>query len=134
MWPSVNGIRLYIHRAFGEKISLVAALTYMSVVTLVVGTEAYVLSHVLNAALPAISPPWWIFLMLTLATAINFRGLKIAGAFQTAGHLFRRRLYRPHQRSGAGPRPFSGSSAAAYRRGRADLSGRRGGGIFVCRV
>ncbi len=83
MWPSVNGIRLYIHRAFGEKISLVAALTYMSVVTLVVGTEAYVLSHVLSAALPAVSPPWWIFLMLTLATAINFRGLKIAGAFQS---------------------------------------------------
>lgn len=82
MWPSVNGIRLYIHRAFGEKISLVAALTYMSVVTLVVGTEAFVLSHVLHAALPAISPPWWIFLMLTLATAINFRGLEIAGAFQ----------------------------------------------------
>lgn len=82
MWPSVNGIRLYIHRAFGEKLSLVAALTYMSVVTLVVGTEAYVLSHVLSAALPAISPPWWIFLMLTAATAINFRGLKIAGTFQ----------------------------------------------------
>ncbi len=82
MWPSVNGIRLYIHRAFGEKLSLVAALTYMSVVTLVVGTEAYVLSHVLSAALPAISPPWWIFLMLTTATAINFRGLKIAGTFQ----------------------------------------------------
>jgi amino acid transporter len=82
MWPSVNGIRLYIHRAFGEKVSLVTALTYMSVVTLVVGTEAYVLSHVLNAAFPRISPPWWIFLMLTLATAINFRGLKVAGTFQ----------------------------------------------------
>jgi amino acid transporter len=82
MWPSVNGIRLYIHRAFGEKLSLVAALTYMTVVTFVVGTEAYVLSHVLSAAVPAISPPWWIFLMLTVATAVNFRGLKVAGAFQ----------------------------------------------------
>ena len=82
MWPSVNGIRLYIHRAFGEKVSLVTALTYMSVVTLVVGTEAYVLSHVLNAAFPRISPPVWIVLMLTLATWINFRGLKVAGTFQ----------------------------------------------------
>lgn len=82
MWPSVNGIRLYLFQAFGEKVSLVAALSYMSVVTLVVGTEAYVLSHVLSEALPAIKPPWWIFLMLTLATAINFRGLKIAGTFQ----------------------------------------------------
>ena len=83
MWPSVNGIRLYIHRAFGEKLSLVTALTYMSVVTLVVGTEAYVLSHVLSAALPAVSPPYWIFLMLTVATGFNFCGLKIAGTFQS---------------------------------------------------
>jgi amino acid transporter len=82
MWPSVNGIRLYILRAFGEKVSLVAALTYMSVVTLVVGAEAYVLSHVLANAIPAVSPPVWIFLMLTLATVVNFRGLKVAGAFQ----------------------------------------------------
>ncbi len=82
MWPSVNGIRLYIHRAFGEKLSLVVALTYMSGVTLVVGTEAYVLSHVLSAALPSISPPWWIFGMLTLATAFNYGGLRIAGTFQ----------------------------------------------------
>ncbi len=82
MWPSVNGIRLYLHQAFGEKVALVAALTYMSVVTLVVGTEAYVLSHVLHAAVPRIAPPVWIFAMLTLATAINFRGLQIAGTFQ----------------------------------------------------
>lgn len=82
MWPSVNGIRLYLHQAFGEKVALVAALTYMSVVTLVVGTEAYVLSHVLNAAVPRIAPPFWILGMLTLATAINFRGLQIAGTFQ----------------------------------------------------
>lgn len=82
MLPSVNGIRLYIHRAFGEKLSLVAALTYMTVVTFVVGTEAYVLSHVLSNAVPAIAPPWWIFLMLTAATAVNFRGLKVAGALQ----------------------------------------------------
>ena len=82
MWPSVNGVRLYINRAFGENVSLVAALTYMTGVTLVVGTEAYVLSHVLSAAFPQVSPPWWIFLMLTAATAFNFRGIKIAGNVQ----------------------------------------------------
>ena len=82
MWPSVNGIRLYIFRAFGEKLSLIVALTYMSVVTLVVGTEAYVLSHVLSFAFPAVAPPVWIFGMLTLATGFNFCGLKIAGTFQ----------------------------------------------------
>jgi amino acid transporter len=82
VYPSAAGIRLYIHRAFGEKAALIASLTYMSVVTLVVGTEAYVLSNVLAAAIPQIPPPWWIFLMLTVATAANFRGLKVAGALQ----------------------------------------------------
>lgn len=82
LYPTVAGIRRWIQEAFGEKAALVAALTYMSVVTLVVGTEAYVLSYVLNAAMPAIAPPLWVFLMLTLATAANFRGLKVAGALQ----------------------------------------------------
>lgn len=82
MWPSVNGIRLYILKAFGEKASLVTSLTYMSVVTLVVGTEAYVLSHVLFDAFPKISPPYWIFLMLSVASIVNFCGLKVAGTFQ----------------------------------------------------
>jgi amino acid transporter len=82
MWPSVNGIRLYILKAFGEKTSLITSLTYMSVVTLVVGTEAFVLSHVLSNAFPAIAPPYWIFFMLTVASLVNFCGLKVAGAFQ----------------------------------------------------
>jgi len=82
MYPSASGIRLYIQRSFGETAAHVVSLTYMSVVSLVVGTEAYVLSYVLNAAFHAIPPPVWIFLMLTLATAANFRGLKVAGALQ----------------------------------------------------
>jgi amino acid transporter len=82
MYPSAAGIRLWLQRAFGEKAALVTALSYMSVVALVVGTEAYVLSAVLHEAVPAIAPPVWIFLMLTLATAANLRGLKVAGALQ----------------------------------------------------
>jgi len=54
----------------------------MSVVALVVGTEAYVLSNVLTDAFPLIPPPIWIFAMLTLATFANWRGTKIAGALQ----------------------------------------------------
>lgn len=82
MYPSAAGIRLWLQRAFGEKVALVTALSYMSVVALVVGAEAYVLSYVLNAAVPAIAPPYWIFLMLTLATAANLRGLRVAGTLQ----------------------------------------------------
>ena len=82
MYPTAAGIRLYIHRAFGERRALLTSLTYMSVITLVVGTEAYVLSHVLTAAIPQVSPPVWIFLMLTIASLANLRGIKVAGAFQ----------------------------------------------------
>lgn len=82
LFPSAAGVQLYIHRAFGEKAALLVSLTYMSVVTLVVGTEAYVLSHVLSAAVPTIAPPVWIFVMLTAATGANFRGLRVAGALQ----------------------------------------------------
>ena len=82
MYPTAAGIRLYIHRAFGEEPALIIALTYMTVVTVVVGTEAYVLSHVLSDVMPAIPPPGWIFLMLTIASVANLRGIKVAGAFQ----------------------------------------------------
>lgn len=82
MYPSAAGIRLWLQRAFGEKTALVTALSYMSVVALVVGTEAYVLSYVLHDAVPAIAPPVWIFLMLTLATVANWRSLRIAGHLQ----------------------------------------------------
>lgn len=81
LYPSASGIRLYIQRAFGESAAHVVSLTYVSVVTLVVGTEAYVLSYVLNAALP-LPPPLWIFIMLSVATAANFRGLRVSGALQ----------------------------------------------------
>ena len=82
MYPSAAGIRLWLQRAFGEKLALVTSLSYMSVVALVVGAEAYVLSNVLHDAFPKIAPPYWIFLMLTLATVANLRGVKIAGALQ----------------------------------------------------
>ncbi len=82
LYPNAAGIRVYIQRAFGEPVALMASLTYMSVVLLVVGTESYVLSYVLHAAIPQIAPPVWILLMLTLATAANFRGLKVAGMLQ----------------------------------------------------
>ena len=82
MYPSAAGIRLWLFRAFGDKVALVTALSYMSVVALVVGTEAFVLSSVLSDACPKIPPPAWIFLMLTVATVANLRGARIAGALQ----------------------------------------------------
>ena len=79
-FPSAAGLRLYLAKAFGETTSLVISLMYMLVITLVVGTETYVLAHVLNFAIPAVSPIIWVVVMLVLATAMNLRGVNIAGA------------------------------------------------------
>ncbi|MDQ2731338.1 MAG: APC family permease [Armatimonadota bacterium] len=82
MYPSAAGISLYIRRAFGVRAALLTSLTYVSVITVVVGTEAYVLSHVLTEAIPAIKPPVWILLMLTVASAANLYNLRVAGRLQ----------------------------------------------------
>jgi amino acid transporter len=81
--PSAAGIRLYFSRAFNDQVSLVVSLLYMLVVVIgVVGVESYILSQVLNEAFPFIPPYCWIVVMLLLVTALNLRGVKIAGVFQ----------------------------------------------------
>ncbi len=82
LFPSAAGLRLYMQKAFGEQVSLVISLMYMLVITMVVGTETYVLGHVLNFAMPAVSPIFWVVIMLVVATAMNLRGVNIAGMFQ----------------------------------------------------
>lgn len=82
LFPSAAGLRLYMQKAFGERASVIVSLLYMLVITLVVGTETYVLGHVLNFAIPAVSPIWWVVIMLAVATAMNLRGVNIAGVFQ----------------------------------------------------
>jgi amino acid transporter len=81
--PTAAGIRLYFSRAFNDQVSLVVSLMYMLVVVIgVVGVESYILSKVLNEAFPLIPPYCWIVVMLLLVTALNLRGIKIAGVFQ----------------------------------------------------
>ena len=46
--PSAAGIRLYLGKAFGEKIALTFSILYMLVVMGVVGAESFVLSKTLN--------------------------------------------------------------------------------------
>ena len=81
--PSAAGIRLYFSRAFNDQVSITVSLVYMLIVVIgVVGVESYILSKVLNEAFPAVPPYAWIVLMLSLVTAMNLKGIKIAGVFQ----------------------------------------------------
>ncbi|ACV64340.1 amino acid permease-associated region [Desulfofarcimen acetoxidans DSM 771] len=80
--PSAAGIRLYFGRAFNEKLALTVALLYMAVLLGVIGAESYVLAGVFKEVFPGTTSLFWISLMLLLVTAMNIRGIKIAGAFQ----------------------------------------------------
>lgn len=80
--PTASGIRLYLGKAFGDKVALTFSILYMLVVMGVVGAESFVLSKTLNFAVPQIAPLIWITVMLIAVTLMNIRGIKIAGNFQ----------------------------------------------------
>ena len=80
--PSAAGLRLYFSRAFNERLALTVALLYMTVLLGVIGAESYVLAGVFKEVFPNTAPLFWILLMLLTVTAMNIRGIKLAGAFQ----------------------------------------------------
>jgi len=80
--PSAAGIRLYFGRAFNDQLALTVSILYMVVVMGVVGAESYVLARCLSHCLPFFPPLFWIILMFITVTALNIRGVKIAGNFQ----------------------------------------------------
>ena len=80
--PSAAGLRLYFSRAFNERLALTVALLYMTVLLGVIGAESYVLASVFKEVFPKTAPLFWILLMLLTVTALNIRGIKLAGAFQ----------------------------------------------------
>ena len=92
MYPTAAGIKLFIERAFNEKVALLFATMYMTVVVSVVGAETFVLARVLHdgTGITAV-PPWaWGLVFLTLVMGVNLRGIRIAGLFQdiTAYSMF----------------------------------------------
>ncbi|MGE5675091.1 MAG: APC family permease, partial [Mycobacterium leprae] len=81
MMPSAAGLRLWFKNGFGDRAGMTIALVYMLVVTSVIGAETYVLAKVLTNLIP-LHPLIWVILLLAVATFLNIRGVKIAGAFQ----------------------------------------------------
>ena len=80
--PSAAGIRLYLGKAFGEKVALTFSLLYMFLLLVVVGAESFILSQTLTYSVPQVAPIIWITVMLVTVTLLNIRGVKVAGAFQ----------------------------------------------------
>ena len=85
MWPTAAGVRLYISSAFGVRAALIITLTYMTTVILVIAADAFLIGaaiqHVLNEP-PALAYVW-ILALLVIATALNLRGITMAGRVQS---------------------------------------------------
>ncbi len=80
--PSAAGIRLYFSKAFNDQLALTVSILYMVVIMGVVGAESYVLARCLSHCIPVLPPLFWIVLMFLTVTALNIRGIKMAGTFQ----------------------------------------------------
>jgi len=84
MYPTAAGIKIFIERAFNEKVAMLFATMYITVAISVVGAETFVLARVLYQGTGIIAvPPWaWGVTFLLVVLALNIRGIKIAGTFQ----------------------------------------------------
>ncbi|WP_034260955.1 APC family permease [Actinospica robiniae] len=82
MHPTAAGIRLWLARAMPDKAALTITLTYMVAIVLVIAADAYIIGEALayafgNGRLIAVG---YVAALLGLATWLNLRGIKLAGA------------------------------------------------------
>lgn len=82
MFPSAAGIKLFIQKAFNEKIALSFATFYIIISISIVGSETYILGNVLTAGFPAVPPYIWGLLFIAIVMFLNYRGIKLAGMTQ----------------------------------------------------
>jgi amino acid transporter len=85
LYPTAAGVRLYLSRAFGERMALTTTFAYMVTVVLVIAADAFIIGaairHVLHEP-PALAY-LWITGLLAAATGANLLGIKMAGWVQT---------------------------------------------------
>lgn len=82
LFPTAAGIKLFIEKAFSERVALLFAGLYVVVSILIVGGEAFVLGAVLHQVWPAVPLPLWAVLFLTGMAGVNLRGIKLTGWVQ----------------------------------------------------
>ncbi|MBE3589901.1 MAG: APC family permease [Firmicutes bacterium] len=82
MYPSAAAIRVYLHRGFGERLSLIVSFLYIGVIVAVLGAEAFILSQAIEFLVPAVPSIVWNVALLLIVTLVNLRGVETAGRFQ----------------------------------------------------
>jgi basic amino acid/polyamine antiporter, APA family len=82
MYPSAAGIRLWMSRAMNDRFALIVTLTYMTAIVLVIAADAFIIgeaiAHVFNNG--HVVAIVYVAVLLILATWVNLRGIKLAGA------------------------------------------------------
>jgi amino acid transporter len=85
-YPTAAGIKLFIQKAFNEKLAIIIGSFYVVLGISMVGAESYLLSSVLINAFQFVSPMvdrmfWMVFFVVAVA-AINYRGVQLTGFVQ----------------------------------------------------
>lgn len=86
MYPTAAAIRLWMSRAMNDRLALIITLTYMTAIVLVIAADAFIIGEAIayslsNGKLVAIL---YVAALLVVATALNLRGIKLAGAAELA--------------------------------------------------
>jgi basic amino acid/polyamine antiporter, APA family len=82
MYPTAAGIRLWMARAMNDRLALIITLTYMTAIVLVIAADAFIIGEAVAYAFSngrAVAMVY-VALMLAVATWLNLRGIKLAGA------------------------------------------------------
>ena len=82
MYPTAAGIRLWMSRAMNDRLALIITLTYMTAIVLVIAADAFIIGEAIayafgNGRIIAIL---YVAALLTLATWLNLRGIRLVGA------------------------------------------------------
>ncbi|MEI6389072.1 MAG: APC family permease [Spirochaetota bacterium] len=85
-YPTAAGIKLFIQRAFNERIAIVIGTFYVILGIAMVGAESYLLSSVLSGSMrlfgPTIDRLFWMTLFIVLVALLNIRGVQVTGFVQ----------------------------------------------------
>ncbi len=82
MYPTAAGLKLYVEKAFNERVAIIVAGVYVMGQIAIVGAEVYIFSQVLSVGITIVPPVIWAIAFMALLFFLNYRGIRIAGMTQ----------------------------------------------------
>lgn len=82
IYPTAPGIRTYLKKAFGDKVSLFFVFLYLSFIVMVGSVESYMFSVVLKYFVPGVPSILVIFCILAFVVSVNCYGIELPRGLQ----------------------------------------------------